>query len=935
MKRLLIVCIGLMILAEGCTLEVYGDKCSDWVAIYEDGERNEGDSIPGYAREARGAGYCPDNYVCSSDSNKKKICRMKCNEGTFLCNEQCLNREKYRFSLEDVEGVNYCIATLICSDNCINGCKEDGSCKCPEKCVNGCNDDGSCKPLEGCQNGVNDDGTCRCPDECENGCTEFGVCKQRIDCTNGYNNDDGTCRCPVECDKGCTEIGVCKQRDDCKNGYNHSGMCLCPTECDKGCTELGVCKKRNDCKNGYNDDGTCRCPDKCANGCEETGATCMCPSSCDAGCNDIGSQCTCVSSCVEGSSCDTNMGKCKCLERCKFGCDATGTCAEVCENVECKGENEQCQAIEKEEKFEAVCVDLCKGVNCKDNEYCKMGDCHFWDKNNNHLHDKFETATKQGQNCRKYKDCDSVAGAGDGFCDSFLNYTCSTKCTDDSQCVDDGQFHYICRVDGRCAPDSFVTEWRIPKDNTQLRIPTSTASSCNFTIEWGDGTKSEGCVKESKDDTIHCEKIGDKTLIDEGSLLHTYKNSGFMTVKITGQYDGFGWMPNKNWIDSYSYSDNSPTKLYEVKAFGPVGLGTYAFAFSKTGVISFSKVDIPEATKMQDMRYIFYNSQNNLPIENWDMSHVIDMRGMFKYAYKFNQPIDHWDTSSVKWMGNMGEDIGNNLDKPKGVFSYATSFNQTLEHWDTSNVVSISYMFWGASAFNGAVNDWDTSKVMFMYGTFRDAKTFNQPLDHWNTSNVTDMNSAFSCASSFNQSLATWDTSNVTNMCAMFEGAKSFNGAIGNWNTSKVTDMSEMFDNAISFNQPLNQWKVDHVADMCSMFHGATAFNQPLNQWNTSQVTDMSEMFKGATSFNQSLDAWATKLLRVTSMSFMFEDATSFEQDLSSWQFGKKVTVTNIFKNTKLAKDSSNIYCKIFNAWKGKISATTCSDLGMEGCSCE
>ena len=884
------------------------------------------------------------------------------------------------------------------SPKCANDTKEDGTCLCPEKCVNGCNDDGTCKPLDGCKNGTNSNGTCRCPDKCKNGCDETG------------------------------------------------SVCICSANCVNGCNDDGACKPLDGCQNGANPDGTCKCPDKCQNGCDETGAVCTCPASCIDGCNDIGSQCTCKASCVDGTSCDTNTGKCTCVERCKFGCDANGSCAEACENFKCEGPNEQCQAIEKEDKYEAVCVDLCKNKECPNNTYCKDGNCIFWDENNNHLHDMYETAVKQGEDCRKYSDCDSMPNQGDGFCDSLIGYKCSTKCTDDSQCVDDQNYHYICRPDGRCAPNSFVTVWKIPSDNKQLRIPTSTAEACNFDIDWGDGSISKKCLKESKNNTIDCKELGINTSIDEGSLLHTYQESGFVTVNITGKYDGFGWpVEDEYYLDqdgehifSYRYEnlDNSPTKLYEIKAYGPVGLGSYSFAFSKTNAISaISKVDIPDASQMQEVLFTFYRSAFNLPIENWDMSHVVDMRGMFKYANKFNQSLAHWDTSSVKWMGNKGDslEIPNGV-LSEGVFSYASAFNQPLENWDTSNVISLSYMFKNATTFNGDLNAWDTSKVMFMYGIFWEAHSFDQPLDHWNTSNVTDLRRAFNEAHSFNQSLNTWDTSNVTSMKDMFYNATKFNGAIGSWNTSKVENMSYMFFNAISFNQPINQWKVNSVTDMNgmfsgaitfnqsldswypikvkymsnmfqnatsfnqpiflynnntsevtnmsdmfngassfnqsvnhfdvknvtymdNMFNGATAFNQPLNKWRTSNVKSMRSMFRNATAFNQPLNSWDTSnvknmdnmfegattfnsalfynLSSATSLNWMFQNATSFNQDLSSWQFAQKATVTNIFKNTKLSNESNDIYCKIFNAWKTHIFATTCTSLGKQDCSCE
>ena len=142
--------------------------------------------------------------------------------------------------------------------------------------------------------------------------------------------------------------------------------------------------------NGCNADGSCKATEGCKNGVEANGA------------------CTCPGSCVKG-------------------CNADGSCKDPCENVVCKGDNEQCQ--------NGACVDLCKDVVCKNaNEYCDMGNCrNEKDKNGNHLIDQYETAVNQGKACRKYSDCDSAVGKGDGFCDSFIGYTCSTKCTSDAQ----------------------------------------------------------------------------------------------------------------------------------------------------------------------------------------------------------------------------------------------------------------------------------------------------------------------------------------------------------------------------------------------------------------------------------------------------------------------------------------------------------------------
>lgn len=54
------------------------------------------------------------------------------------------------------------------------------------------------------------------------------------------------------------------------------------------------------------------------------------------------------------------------------------------------------------------------------------------------------------------------------------------------------------------------------------------------------------------------------------------------------------------------------------------------------------------------------------PLNNWDVSKVINMREMFSYAYKFNQPISNWDVSNVTEWSNVFDNciIGKN-NKPQ------------------------------------------------------------------------------------------------------------------------------------------------------------------------------------------------------------------------------------------------------------------------------
>ena len=68
----------------------------------------------------------------------------------------------------------------------------------------------------------------------------------------------------------------------------------------------------------------------------------------------------------------------------------------------------------------------------------------------------------------------------------------------------------------------------------------------------------------------------------------------------------------------------------------------------------------------------------NQDIGGWDVSAVMDMRGMFQGAAAFNQDIGGWDVSAVTNMNRM--------------FFFATAFDQDLGAWDVSNVEDMEAM---------------------------------------------------------------------------------------------------------------------------------------------------------------------------------------------------------------------------------------------------
>ena len=104
--------------------------------------------------------------------------------------------------------------------------------------------------------------------------------------------------------------------------------------------------------------------------------------------------------------------------------------------------------------------------------------------------------------------------------------------------------------------------------------------------------------------------------------------------------------------------------------------------------------------EIDSLHRLFYSSSRTneqfAGIENWDVSNVKDMSGMFCFAENFNQPLNSWDVSNVTDM--------------HGMFRFAEKFNQPLNNWDVSKVGFMSYMFCNAHAFNQPLNNWDLSR---------------------------------------------------------------------------------------------------------------------------------------------------------------------------------------------------------------------------------
>uniref|UniRef100_UPI00191C8106 BspA family leucine-rich repeat surface protein n=1 Tax=Campylobacter vicugnae TaxID=1660076 RepID=UPI00191C8106 len=70
-----------------------------------------------------------------------------------------------------------------------------------------------------------------------------------------------------------------------------------------------------------------------------------------------------------------------------------------------------------------------------------------------------------------------------------------------------------------------------------------------------------------------------------------------------------------------------------------------------------------------------------------DTSLITDMRGLFEKTARTDfSGIENWDVSSVT--------------KMLGMFAGAKNFNQDISSWNVSNVTNMNSMFYGANNFN-------------------------------------------------------------------------------------------------------------------------------------------------------------------------------------------------------------------------------------------
>ena len=279
-------------------------------------------------------------------------------------------------------------------------------------------------------------------------------------------------------------------------------------------------------------------------------------------------------------------------------------------------------------------------------------------------------------------------------------------------------------------------------------------------------------------------------------------------------------------------------------------------------------------------------------LSNWNTINVTDMSRMFEG----NRPNEILPTDSLfhaspsQVIGNPGIDQWNvsNVANMSGMFNHTSGYLGNLSQWNTQSVTNLSSTFKKVESNVDNTFEWNTGNVTTLEATFLGANS-NIDCSNWNTINVTNMSETFGSdmgvtfvfsgyirPSFSKRNLSSWNVSNVTNMSNIMNGY-SGDPNIDSWDVSNVTTMHHAFGaahlrasdpggNPINLDQNSNivmdpsGWVTNSLTDTRSAFEGST-LDSNLGSWNLSSITTMANMFDDSSmsteNYSKTLIGWA------------------------------------------------------------------------------
>ncbi len=175
-----------------------------------------------------------------------------------------------------------------------------------------------------------------------------------------------------------------------------------------------------------------------------------------------------------------------------------------------------------------------------------------------------------------------------------------------------------------------------------------------------------------------------------------------------------------------------------------------------------------DVSSVIDMNSMFMDASSfNSDIRDWMPISVVNMSYMFAFSDTFNTPVGAWDVASVTDMSFMfmnAASFNNGFNNIEVILSNRDELN----NWDTRSVVNMVGMFRGAFTFDQDIALWDVSFVRDMTDMFQNASAFSQSIRNWDVVSAISLSGMFDGAISFTADVSRWDVSSVTDMSYMF-----------------------------------------------------------------------------------------------------------------------------------------------------------------------
>ncbi|MDW3195765.1 MAG: BspA family leucine-rich repeat surface protein [Cytophagales bacterium] len=211
------------------------------------------------------------------------------------------------------------------------------------------------------------------------------------------------------------------------------------------------------------------------------------------------------------------------------------------------------------------------------------------------------------------------------------------------------------------AHSQFITTWKTDNpgesNNNQVKIPTFSRYSYNYSVDWGDGNSDTGVT---------------------GSITHTYNTPGTYTIAISGDYP---------YMTFDALEDAQ--KLMTIEQWGGIEWQDMTSSFYGCTNLTYNSTDQPDLSRVTSIAEMFRDAhQFNADISDWDVSNITDMSVIFLDATSFDQDLSNWDMSGVTDLSAAFDNSGMSRE----------NYDNTLIGWSRQNLQS--NVFLDASGVN-------------------------------------------------------------------------------------------------------------------------------------------------------------------------------------------------------------------------------------------